>query len=97
MQFKFCPYCGNQLEVVNKGHKKRLYCNPCHWTCYQNPTVGVAVILLQKNELLLVKRNGSYNPHSGTFFKESMNIKGSQALAKMCSRREKRYYKPYFY
>ncbi|MBU0988408.1 MAG: NUDIX domain-containing protein [Proteobacteria bacterium] len=60
MQFKFCPYCGNQLEVVNKGHKKRLYCNPCHWTCYQNPTVGVAVILLQKNELLLVKRNGSY-------------------------------------
>jgi ADP-ribose pyrophosphatase YjhB (NUDIX family) len=38
-----------------------MYCHRCQWTHYKNPTVGVAVIVLKKNkELLLVKRNGSY-------------------------------------
>jgi len=37
-----------------------MYCHRCHWTHYKNPTVGVAVIILINNELLLVKRNGSY-------------------------------------
>jgi len=35
-------------------------CQRCQWTHYKNPTVGVAVIILENNELLLVKRNGSY-------------------------------------
>jgi ADP-ribose pyrophosphatase YjhB (NUDIX family) len=37
-----------------------MHCTPCGWTHYKNPTVGVAVIVLKDNELLLVKRNGSY-------------------------------------
>jgi 8-oxo-dGTP diphosphatase len=37
-----------------------MYCHQCQWTHYKNPTVGVAVIVLKDNELLLVKRNGSY-------------------------------------
>jgi len=37
-----------------------MYCNHCRWTHYRNPTVGVAVILLKTNELLMIKRNGSY-------------------------------------
>ena len=38
-----------------------MYCHRCQWTHYINPTVGVAVIILKNNELLLVKRNGSYD------------------------------------
>jgi ADP-ribose pyrophosphatase YjhB (NUDIX family) len=38
-----------------------MYCHRCQWTHYKNPTVGVAVIILKNNELLLVKRNGSYD------------------------------------
>lgn len=60
MNFKFCPFCGEQLQLILKRHRKRMYCHRCQWTHYKNPTVGVAVIVLKNNEMLLVKRNGSY-------------------------------------
>jgi ADP-ribose pyrophosphatase YjhB (NUDIX family) len=60
MEFRFCPYCGNRLQSALEGRRKRMHCSPCGWTHYRNPTAGVAVILLKSNELLLVKRNGSY-------------------------------------
>ena len=60
MNFKFCPFCGEQLQLILKRHRKRMYCHRCQWTHYKNPTVGVAVIVLKDNELLLVKRNSSY-------------------------------------
>ena len=60
MEFKFCPFCGCHLQEMFDGDKKRSYCDPCQWTHYKNPTVGVAVVLLKNNELLLVKRYGSY-------------------------------------
>jgi len=61
MEFKFCPYCGDRLQTVLKDLKKRLRCEPCKYTHYRNPTVGVAVIVPRGKELLLVKRNGSYH------------------------------------
>ena len=60
MKYQFCPFCGDRLEPVKKRYRERMYCHRRHWTHYKNPTVGVAVIVLKKNELLLVKRNGSY-------------------------------------
>ena len=60
MKYQFCPFCGDRLQPVKKHYRERMYCHPCQWTHYKNPTVGVAVIVLKKNELLLVKRNGSY-------------------------------------
>ncbi len=60
MEFQFCPYCGGRLQVRSTGRQKRLYCEPCQQTHYRNPTVGVAVVLLKNHELLLVKRQGSY-------------------------------------
>jgi 8-oxo-dGTP diphosphatase len=58
--YRFCPLCGNALEVIRKGTRKRLYCGDCNRIHYRNPTVGVAVILLENNQLLLVRRLGSY-------------------------------------
>jgi len=60
VEFKFCPYCGHRLQHRVNSSKRRLFCHACQWTFYRNPTVGVAVILLQHNQLLLVKRNASY-------------------------------------
>ena len=60
MKYQFCPFCGDRLQPIKKHHRERMYCHRCQWTHYKNPTVGVAVIVLKKNELLLVKRNGSY-------------------------------------
>ncbi len=58
MEYKFCPFCGNRLQA--QFDKKRFRCEHCKRTYYKNPTVGIAVILVKKNELLLVKRRGSY-------------------------------------
>ena len=61
MEFKFCPYCGKQLQIISDNDIKRLYCKECAVVHYRNPTVGVAVILLKEKKLLLVKRIGSYD------------------------------------
>jgi len=60
MEFQFCPYCGKRLGKTSIGKKKRPFCENCRWIHYRNPTVGVAGILIEKNELLLVKRTGSF-------------------------------------
>ena len=60
MKYKFCPFCGNRLQIRPQEEKKRLYCGSCQWTHYKNPTVGVAVVLLRGNTILLIKRHGSY-------------------------------------
>ena len=60
MKFQFCPFCGDRLQPTKKPRRKRMYCQRCQWTHYKNPTVGVAVVAIKNNELLLVKRNGSY-------------------------------------
>ena len=63
MEFQFCPYCGKSLKIASFADKKRSYCDDCEWTHYRNPTVGVAVVLVDENELLLVKRTGSFADH----------------------------------
>ncbi len=60
MEFNFCPYCGNSLKETTIGTKTQPFCEHCQWVSYRNPTVGVAVILLEKKKLLLVRRIGSY-------------------------------------
>jgi ADP-ribose pyrophosphatase len=61
MEFRFCPFCGDPLQIRLDGDEKRFYCRRCKKTHYRNPTVGVAVILTEKNKLLLAKRLGSYD------------------------------------
>ncbi len=60
MEFKFCPFCGHPLQTRLDHDKERLYCDRCKKIHYRNPTVGVAVLLIKRNKLLLVKRFGSY-------------------------------------
>jgi ADP-ribose pyrophosphatase YjhB (NUDIX family) len=60
MAFKFCPHCGRKLAVKSVGTSDRLYCGHCRQIQYRNPTVGVAVVLVEDDHLLLVRRSGSY-------------------------------------
>lgn len=60
MDYKFCPYCSRQLQKRRMGSRERLYCDHCRKIQYHNPTVGVAAVLVEENELLLIKRSGSY-------------------------------------
>ena len=60
MTFRYCPACGQHLSKSSDGNPNRTFCRHCHKTHYRNPTVGVAVVLVSRNRLLLVRRRGSY-------------------------------------
>ena len=57
--FRFCPHCGRQLQIKPVGVGERLYCDHCRKIHYRNPTVGVAVVYVENDRLLLVRRSGS--------------------------------------
>jgi len=62
-KFRFCPLCGSDRFVVNNGKSKR--CEACGFVYYFNPSAStVAVIVNEKNELLVVRR--AKEPAKGT-------------------------------
>lgn len=60
MDPRFCPRCGARLVDRVDGENRRHYCEQCERCLYRNPTVGVAVIVLQDDRVLLVRRRGSH-------------------------------------
>lgn len=61
--FRFCPLCGSERFEVNNGKSKR--CEDCGFVYYFNPSAStVAVIVNQKDELLVVRR--AKEPAKGT-------------------------------
>lgn len=60
LHYRFCPLCGKPLRAVRLGGRSRPHCNLCERTFFRNPTVGVAVVVIENGRLLLVRRNGSY-------------------------------------
>ena len=64
-KYNFCPVCGASLleKYITEEHTNRLVCKQCDFIFYQNPVPAVAVILQNKNEILLVKRK--YPPRIG--------------------------------
>ena len=61
MDYHYCPLCGGSLRVNPKSKRHRSYCPECGFIHYKNPTVGVAVILLRGDQVLLIKRRGSFD------------------------------------
>ncbi len=54
--FTYCPHCATSLQPWHDGERQRQRCPSCGWIHYRNPTVGVAVILLEAHHLLLGER-----------------------------------------
>jgi ADP-ribose pyrophosphatase YjhB (NUDIX family) len=61
MDYHYCPLCGIGLTTAPPEKRHRQHCVKCGFIHYKNPTVGVAVIIIQDGKLLLVKRRGSYD------------------------------------
>ncbi len=54
--FEYCPYCTGRLQPFSDGERLRFRCERCGWVYYRNPTVGVAVVLVEGGHLLLGER-----------------------------------------
>ncbi len=54
--FVFCPHCAAELHAFNSDGVARRKCLGCGWVQYRNPTVGVAVVLIDKGKLLIGRR-----------------------------------------
>lgn len=54
--YQFCPCCGTPLQHRTIHSRERLVCPSCTFIFWQNPVVGVAVILLQQQHILLARR-----------------------------------------
>lgn len=56
-RFFYCPKCGFKLVYSNHGERERATCMQCGYILYENPVVGVAAIIInEKNQILLGRR-----------------------------------------
>jgi len=54
--FKFCPFCGNRLQVKEIDGQERPFCEACDRPFFQDPKVAAAILVEHEGEVLLVKR-----------------------------------------
>ncbi|MFK7820152.1 MAG: NUDIX domain-containing protein [Planctomycetaceae bacterium] len=56
-EFLFCPYCTQPLADAHRGGRPRKVCPSCGFVNYRNPTIGVAVVLMEDGKVLLGRRS----------------------------------------
>jgi ADP-ribose pyrophosphatase YjhB (NUDIX family) len=59
-QFKYCPFCGTQLALKEKGGKQRPACPSCGFVHFENPSPGAVILIEKDDQVLLGRRSGSY-------------------------------------
>jgi ADP-ribose pyrophosphatase YjhB (NUDIX family) len=52
----YCPTCGDGLTTVEDEGRARQYCPTCDHVVYRNPVPGAAVVVVDGDSLLLVRR-----------------------------------------
>jgi 8-oxo-dGTP diphosphatase len=53
---RYCPYCGCKYELRQESGRMRPVCLKCGKTYYKNPSPGVAVLIVEDQQVLLCKR-----------------------------------------
>ena len=59
-QFRYCPLCGTQLTLKEKGAGQRPVCPSCGYVQFRNPLPGVVVVIEKDGCVLLGRRRGGY-------------------------------------
>lgn len=65
LRFSFCPKCGGELTLRPVRDRARLVCGHCSYVMYENPVVGVAVILQTKDRQILLGRRAKHSTYPG--------------------------------
>ena len=55
--FRFCPGCASRFERQLIHGIDRLICPGCEFVFWQNPVVGVAVVVVEANRIVLGRRS----------------------------------------
>ncbi len=55
--YKYCPLCGSAFTHGMIHARERLVCPVCHFIFWQNPVVGVAVIIIDQQCIVLARRS----------------------------------------
>jgi 8-oxo-dGTP diphosphatase len=55
-EIKYCPRCGNPVEMAERFGKLRPVCSRCGWIHFADPKVAAAVLVEQDGRVLLVRR-----------------------------------------
>jgi 8-oxo-dGTP diphosphatase len=63
--YQYCPFCGEQLDLVESGHMLRPTCSNCGFVHFHNPAPTVSVLITDGDCVLLGKRGGE--PGKGTW------------------------------
>ena len=58
--YQYCPFCGTQLALKEKGGRPRPACPNCGFVQFRNPVPGVVVLIEKEGTVLLGKRRGGY-------------------------------------
>ncbi len=58
MTYRYCPVCGNPLEIQTQGGMERLACPTGDWVHWDNPTPVVAAIVERNDHIVLVQSHG---------------------------------------
>ncbi len=66
-RFFFCPKCGSPLQLNSVHGRQRLQCVGCGYVLYENPVVGVAVILVDDTGRVLLGRRSENSTYPGTW------------------------------
>ena len=59
-KFNYCPFCGAQLVLKEKGGVQRPACPNCGFVQFRNPVPGVVVVIEKDGQVLLGKRAGGF-------------------------------------
>jgi 8-oxo-dGTP diphosphatase len=59
-KFKYCPFCGTQLALEEKGGRPRPSCRNCGFVHFRNPVPGVVVVIEKEGYVLLGRRGGGF-------------------------------------
>jgi ADP-ribose pyrophosphatase YjhB (NUDIX family) len=59
-QFQYCPFCGTELTLNEKGGRQRPACSSCGFVQFRNPVPGVVVVIEKDGRVLLGKRRGGF-------------------------------------
>ncbi len=62
--FRYCPHCGNGLEMVAESGKDRMRCGECGFIQYLNPAPAAGILVKDdEGRILLVRRK--FEPFAG--------------------------------